>query len=697
MSVIPVTPMRDSVQPITRAGVRARPRLDIVILMRPLRALALGTLVCAGCNQILGIGDVKKSDTPDAPPGTPDASVMTGDCPAPPADGIIGCANITHVHLDGSTTTSRQDLSAFTAAAYIVDSTQPGGFQIITGSTTADGVVTIPNVPAGASYYLRLQNPNDTNFPYPHYFFTDQRQLDLGHIEDGRDDTPTTSETDLTFGITGMTAWQPQRPGAVATGDAIELDSFSAGTTEYYFPNPPLAAGATTMNAPVDWHASGAGESTFNDFTDQYARVPQLLDGTQGDDLWVEHRRVAPVQDGVQAETLQTTVDAAQVDPGTMKNGMAATIAAPMQPAAAAAQMQSLSINYDAFRQAFRDGGHYATESVQCARSANPGAASGLVQGSLWTWTDPFVFGTPSSLSLNLSYTNPFPKAWPQMIHCEVGHSRVIAVPGSTKIASAYSYLYSWGPANDTFTWTPILHGVTNMMIGGKAAAPGGAIAFDGVKPVTVQWDALPGVNHYQLRFIGPVEGVVAVFDTSATSITIPADTFTKGNFYVFRVFAIQTPSDYTKGHLLRFSAPLWASRLASGLFRFSDLCGNGKVDPGEDCDPGAAGDTASCDADCSAVSCGDGYLNAAAGEQCDDMDESTNCNTNCKPVTCGDGIWNRTAEECDDGNTASGDGCSGLCKLEHCGDKVVQTPFEGCDDGNRLNGDGCSALCQPE
>ena len=65
---------------------------------------------------------------------------------------------------------------------------------------------------------------------------------------------------------------------------------------------------------------------------------------------------------------------------------------------------------------------------------------------------------------------------------------------------------------------------------------------------------------------------------------------------------------------------------------------------------------------------------------------------------SCGDGVVNGT-EECDDGNTVSGDGCSSVCKKEvgMCGDGIVDVATETCDDGNRTSGDGCSANCQTE
>jgi fibro-slime domain-containing protein len=76
---------------------------------------------------------------------------------------------------------------------------------------------------------------------------------------------------------------------------------------------------------------------------------------------------------------------------------------------------------------------------------------------------------------------------------------------------------------------------------------------------------------------------------------------------------------------------------------------------------------------------------------------------------TCGDGIIERN-EDCDDGNTASGDGCSRICQVESnwncpkagqpcenlakCGNSIL-TSDETCDDSNTVSGDGCSADCK--
>lgn len=66
------------------------------------------------------------------------------------------------------------------------------------------------------------------------------------------------------------------------------------------------------------------------------------------------------------------------------------------------------------------------------------------------------------------------------------------------------------------------------------------------------------------------------------------------------------------------------------------------------------------------------------------------------RPRVCGDGVV-APPEECDDGNTTSGDGCTAACVAEFCGDGVTNDGSERCDDGNTTDGDGCDAACMLE
>ncbi len=70
-----------------------------------------------------------------------------------------------------------------------------------------------------------------------------------------------------------------------------------------------------------------------------------------------------------------------------------------------------------------------------------------------------------------------------------------------------------------------------------------------------------------------------------------------------------------------------------------------------------------------------------------------------CHPATCGDKIIDMT-EVCDDANRVGGDGCSASCtSFERCGDGLVDLALgEQCDDGLAgLAGDGCTSSCTSE
>lgn len=173
-------------------------------------------------------------------------------------------------------------------------------------------------------------------------------------------------------------------------------------------------------------------------------------------------------------------------------------------------------------------------------------------------------------------------------------------------------------------------------------------------------------------------------------------------------------------------------------------LCGNGVIDPTEDCEGdnldgqdcttlgmSFEGGTLTCGpacrfdtSQCMLPTCGNGIIDP--GEQCDGIELglatcqslgfvsgmlqcTVSCGYNttaCVAPVCGDGIISPAAgEQCDDNNTQSGDGCNAACQVEpgwvctgepsvcvpSCGNGVWN-PGEDCD-GSDLNGATCQSV----
>ncbi|MCA9655953.1 MAG: hypothetical protein H6712_15140 [Myxococcales bacterium] len=88
--------------------------------------------------------------------------------------------------------------------------------------------------------------------------------------------------------------------------------------------------------------------------------------------------------------------------------------------------------------------------------------------------------------------------------------------------------------------------------------------------------------------------------------------------------------------------------------------CGNGILEPGEECDPGEEeiGPDRACVPGCMLNVCGDAM--PGPDEECDDgnMDEQDACLPGCQLASCGDGILWLGVEECDDGDGDDDDAC---------------------------------------
>ncbi|MHB8873745.1 MAG: DUF4215 domain-containing protein [Myxococcaceae bacterium] len=136
-------------------------------------------------------------------------------------------------------------------------------------------------------------------------------------------------------------------------------------------------------------------------------------------------------------------------------------------------------------------------------------------------------------------------------------------------------------------------------------------------------------------------------------------------------------------------------------------VCGNEKVEEGEECDDGNKTPADACENDCTftpaQTACGNGTVEG--DEACDDGNQTAGdgCENDCTAtptdggVTCGNGVKQGT-EECDDGNRTAADGCENDCKVtpetrETCPGASLPAPDAGTcevttgDQGRLLTG----------
>ena len=143
-------------------------------------------------------------------------------------------------------------------------------------------------------------------------------------------------------------------------------------------------------------------------------------------------------------------------------------------------------------------------------------------------------------------------------------------------------------------------------------------------------------------------------------------------------------------------------------------ICGNGEVEPGEECDDGPDNSdnlADACRSDCRSAECGDGVVDR--DETCDEGSGNSDhepdaCRRNCLESRCGDGVLD-TGEACDDGtdnSDSAANACRTTCEVAACGDGVLDRGqacfvyalalgYNGALPGN-LNDDGLLDLLIP-
>jgi hypothetical protein len=608
-----------------------------------MRLALLAATLAAGCNSILGIGDVKPgAGSADAPPGGVDAMVD-----AAPPSAVTGTSIWNYEDAPGVKVPVPEDLSLYTIAAYVPDG--QGGYQIINGAGTKDGHFTIPQVPAGL-YYLLFYPPNGSGYAF---FETASHTLDMGMDTLGRTTGPqATMATNLTVQLTSMT------PTIAGNSDQVEMVSFTDADTTYQYP-PALPAGTTTLDISGDW-------SQMNVNYPAYAPLLQ-----SGEDLWVLHYLRQGDNNFGLPETVAKIVDAYNTSNLTLVDGQSKTVTGAF---AAVPQTKTLSVTLSEsqFLQGLDVSPDQPVGFFIRRRVGVSNAAAQTLYGTLYvnqTYTRPTQFQ-----SMNWTYGDPYPSTWPRFITDFFSLGWTYVTRG-TNLPVIYTSSYTLERRDDAsiLNIAPFATAPHAIKVDNVVASTAVAIPYDGTHAVTVSWAPSVGVTHYvvtvqQIDAPGnqPTLTVIATFDTAESQVLMPANLFTNGASYMISVAADQHGNvDYAGGELRRIGFPRQLREGVTARLLFAASCGNGTVDAAyEECDSSGV-NTAQCNADCTKSKCGDGVPNTAAGEQCDTGGESVICDADCTNVVCGDGHVNTLAgEQCDQGanNGVAGGCCTAQC-----------------------------------
>jgi fibro-slime domain-containing protein len=193
---------------------------------------------------------------------------------------------------------------------------------------------------------------------------------------------------------------------------------------------------------------------------------------------------------------------------------------------------------------------------------------------------------------------------------------------------------------------------------------------------------------------------------TSLTDAQIATLGLTKGRIYEMALFHAERHTDQS-------NFTLTLNGFGRSKTVCTPICGDGIVVKGEVCDDGPLNGTyGHCNDTCTGLGphCGDGVLQAAEGEECDDGVNLTTYGINGKPGCapgcklspfCGDSKTDSLfGEQCDTGGVKLADSsCQLNCTYRpFCGNGVLDVADgETCDDGNTISGDGCSSFCTKE
>ncbi|AKQ66621.1 hypothetical protein A176_003533 [Myxococcus hansupus] len=343
----------------------------------------------------VGCGGLDEAEAVDAPASLDAASEVTQGL----STQVTGSSQVTFIAMSGNET-KPYDQSATSVVAYTRDSST-GTFTAYPGTGSADGTISVPNVPSGR-VYLKLGS---------RYLVSTSRTFDLGSTAWGRDGTLVSQPTPLTVSATGMSPWQPE--------DYLDVYSLNAGAFGY--------AGSIATGRPL------TGATSLSGLSFDYARLanPVLLDSSRGDLLSLAQMRSQTSANGVPYRGMHKVFLSSVTQVEGQPNSISGNFT---QPAATG------TFSVDWRRSAF--------EAMRTL--VNPTAVS--TYNEIWMSSRPAalssagaaISGPPLLVKLNpdslrtdivtgsMTYNNPLPATWQKVASASAGFTKSYALGTAT-------------------------------------------------------------------------------------------------------------------------------------------------------------------------------------------------------------------------------------------------------------------------
>ncbi|QDE86448.1 ABC transporter substrate-binding protein [Myxococcus xanthus] len=473
-----------------------------------------------------------------------DSSVST-DATSQVAQGLVthvtGTSPVTFVATSGNET-KPYDQSATSVVAYMRDSTT-GAFTAYPGTGSADGTISVPNVPSGR-IYLKLGS---------RYLVSTGRAFDLGSTEWGRDGTFASLPTPVMVSATGLSPWQP--------GDFLDMYSLNPGAFGY-----------------IDGSATGrplAGATSLSGLSFDYANMlnPVLLDSSRGDVFSLAQMRLQTSANGVPYRAMHKVLDTSM----TQVEGQPVTVSGTFtQPVATG------TFAVDWRRSAF--------EAIRT--QVNPDAVS--TYNEIWMSARPAalssalasISGPPLLVKLNpdtqrtdivtgsMTYNNPLPATWQKVAFAVAGFTKSYALGTATPYTMSVDIRVEQEAS--AFTAAPV------QPLVGPVQAPqvntrGAFQNLTGVgTDASLRWSKpLVGtatnyvVNIYRL---GASNGSttatrVAVLHTDLQSVYLPPDVLRAGQTYFAEIQSWYQPGSNLATSPFKRSLPRGRASVLTGMF----------------------------------------------------------------------------------------------------------------------------------